>query len=197
MSTLIVKCPPGDSATYFDCPQSYKYYEFHNKKHWLWTSYLSYNCFAIVLTSKQAIAFWHQPSKWEDEADRSLGADPFKSFLQPLLGSIKTWFRNNKEALAFKDNPEGPKNPRDLYIIKPSHGNGQEETLKWSTAALKDEFRIEPTVATYAPSNPDRNLGWATAEVCYDPNEEEYDYTGVKSIKISKVYSSSATVCRW
>ena len=177
MSTAIVKHSTADRADYLECPQSYRYREFHTEKHWLWTSYLSYKCFAIVLTSKKAVAFWHQPSMWENEADKPLRSDPFKAFLQPLLDLIKAWFRTSEEARTFKEHHG------DLFVIKPTHGYGQEEALKWFTAELKGEFRIEPTVATYAPRAPSPTLGWATVEVCCDPDDFEYDAKAEKNIK--------------
>jgi hypothetical protein len=177
MSTTIVKHSTADRVDHLACPQSYLYREFHNEKHWLWTSYLSYKCFAIVLTSRKATVMWHQPSMWENEADRPLRSDAFRTFLSTFLHSIKYWFRMSNEARTFKEHPG------DFFVIKPTHGYGQEEALKWFTAELKDEFRIGPTVATYAPRAPSPTLGWATAEVCYDPDDFGYDSKAENGIK--------------
>lgn len=186
MATKLFKHPSGH-ATYIESSRSHEIFELKNENIWLYTTDLTYTSTVVVLTSKKAGAFWRFPSMWENEQERKAvedsNTDPFKAFLEFPFNDIRKWYHSDAARL-FKEDP------LDFFVIKPTHGYGQEEALKWFISELKKTFGLEPTVAPYVPKpDQDKPLWYSTAEFNHDPDDGKYDAQAKKWVQNKpKVY---------
>ena len=158
MDCSIIKHQPRDRAEYVGCVD-YKFCEWPEHRHWLWTNGLSRNCFAVVIITTKVGVLFHCTSKPPDGQgfEISSSKDMYMVYLEELFDSFKKAWCESKDVWA---------NARMFFIV-PTHAysDTQNNALEWFLASIERETTLVGKRIVYVP----RNIkGWATIEVCHE-----------------------------